>query len=126
VVEQIPFFYYRGPVLQAVRGCGNTSAFKAHFATHSGFGHEDIVWHDPPVVFNLETDIGERSPLNPTQSGTKTIVAQLTAMVAEHNATLIRGEPQMDKIAYTAMDCQGLTEPESGCCLTDGGKCAPN
>lgn len=125
VVEQIPFFYYRGPVLQAVRGCGNTSAYKAHFATHSGFGSEPIVWHDPPVVFNLETDIGERSPLNPDAASTKIIVSELTAMVAQHNATLVRGAPQLDSVAYTAMDCQGLNVAQSGCCLKDGGKCAP-
>jgi arylsulfatase A-like enzyme len=120
---QKAFFYYRGPVLLAARGSGNTSAFKAHFATHSGFGNESLVWHDPPVVFNLETDAGEREPLDAESPTTVAIVRDLTAIVAQHNATMIRGEPQLDKTAFTALNCAGLTKEQSGCCLEQGGKC---
>ena len=36
---------------------------KAHFFTHSGQGSEPYVWHDPPLVFNVERDPGEKEPV---------------------------------------------------------------
>lgn len=124
VVAQKPFFYYRGPVLQAVRGAGNYSAFKLHFATHSGFGtDEPVVWHDPPLLFNVEVDPAEREVLR-VDGANAPVVAALIAATAQHNATLVWGLPQLDLIDFHAMDCEGLTPAQSGCCASAGGTCS--
>lgn len=119
-VSRKPFMYYRGQHLLAARGVGNMSAYKAHFGTHTGFGHEPIVWHDPPVIFDVEVDPAERSPV-PNRPD---IIKALTQAAAEHNATLVRGTPLLNEVDYKAMNCKGLTPEQSGCCLKDGGKCS--
>jgi len=112
VPDRKPFMYYRGQHLLAARGVGNMSAFKAHFGTHSGFGHEPYVWHDPPVIFNVELDPAERSPITDRHD----VVMALTQAAADHNATLVRGAPMLNDVDFHAMDCSGLTEKQSGCC----------
>ncbi|XP_065841649.1 N-acetylgalactosamine-6-sulfatase-like isoform X2 [Oscarella lobularis] len=108
------FYYYRGNKLMAAR----SGAHKVHFVTHSGFGHEPFVYHDPPLLFNVEIDPQERDLL-PHSS----IVAAIVAEARQHNATLVPGAPQLDLIDYKAMDCGGLSVAESGCCTKAGGKC---
>ena len=48
--DNYTFFYYRGPQLMAAR----QGPLKAHFITHSGFGSEPPVTHNPPLIFNVE------------------------------------------------------------------------
>ena len=55
-VERGAFFYYRGNTLHAAR----LGPWKAHFITHSGYGKDQPVLHDPPLLFHLGEDPGER------------------------------------------------------------------
>lgn len=55
-VERPPFLYYRGATLYAAR----VGRWKAHFHTRSGYGADAMVSHDPPLLFDLGEDPGER------------------------------------------------------------------
>ncbi len=55
-VERDAFFYYRGDVLFAAR----MGEWKAHFITRSGYGPDKPETHDPPLLFHLGEDLGER------------------------------------------------------------------
>jgi hypothetical protein len=116
----------------AVR-CGQ---FKYHFATHTGFGKEPFVAHDPPLIFNIDVDYSERMPLLPRNGSTHVKPGEILpteadieaakAAVVAHMKTLpvpaVRAE--LDLLDRKAMDCEGLTANQSGCCLQDGGRCA--
>jgi arylsulfatase A len=54
--ERDAFFYYRGDVLFAAR----MGEWKAHFITRSGYGPDQPETHDPPLLFHLGEDLGER------------------------------------------------------------------
>jgi arylsulfatase A-like enzyme len=116
--ELKPFFYYRGPKLMATK----MGAFKAHFITHSGFGHESFSYHDPPLLFNIEIDPQEREALS--VKNYQDIVNDIIEAARSHNETVVPGTPQLDLIDYRAMDCNGLSQKQSGCCLEFGGKCS--
>ena len=97
-------------------------AYKAHFATHSGFGHEPVVRHSPPLVFNVEHDPWERLPTAPP---TKTWLAEVTAAVEAHVASIQKEGypvPQLDLLDSKCMDCDGLPASMSKCCAGTG-KC---
>jgi arylsulfatase A-like enzyme len=49
-------YYYRGQELYAVR----KGAFKAHFITKPAYGGGDRVVHDPPLLYQLNSDPSER------------------------------------------------------------------
>jgi arylsulfatase A len=55
-IEPEPFFYYRGSQLFAVR----IGEWKAHLITQSGYGGDKAEAHDPPLLFHLGEDPGER------------------------------------------------------------------
>ncbi len=55
-VERDAFFYYRGSTLYAAR----LGPWKAHFITRSGYGPDKPEAHDPPLLFHLGEDPGER------------------------------------------------------------------
>lgn len=84
-------FYYRGPRLMAVRH----GAFKAHFITQSGYGGEPPEDHDPPLLYNLEHDASERFDVAQDHPE---VIERIRAIVAEHQANLEPGEPQLEKL----------------------------
>jgi arylsulfatase A len=49
-------FYYRGPTLYALR----QGPYKAHFFTKSEYGSDAEKAHDPPLLYDLDQDPGER------------------------------------------------------------------
>jgi len=49
-------YYYRERELYAFR----LGAFKAHFITKPGYGGGEKVYHDPPLLFNVDQDPSER------------------------------------------------------------------
>lgn len=53
-------FFWREHTLMAVRHL----AWKAHFVTRSGFEDDPPKRHDPPLIFNVEKDPGERFVLS--------------------------------------------------------------
>ncbi|MEW6304776.1 MAG: sulfatase [Verrucomicrobiota bacterium] len=50
------YFYYRGERLFAAR----KGWFKAHFQSKSGYGKDPLVKHDPPALYHLGRDPGEK------------------------------------------------------------------
>ncbi|WP_255443932.1 sulfatase [Robiginitalea sp. SC105] len=81
-------FYYRGDELYAVR----LGDFKAHFKTQSGYS-PDKQEHDPPLLFNLQTDPSEQYNLNQSHPQ---ILQQIRNAVRSHQATMVKG-PDMLK-----------------------------
>ncbi|MES2694958.1 MAG: sulfatase, partial [Verrucomicrobiota bacterium] len=82
-----PFFYYRKDQLAAVR-LGN---FKLHFFTQNGYGQPKPDLHEPPLLFDLARDPGEKFNLateNPQ------VIAQIQAAIATHREKLVIGKPQ--------------------------------
>merc|ERR1712188_172107 len=98
-VERECFFYYRDQTLQATR-CGS---YKAHFATRCGFCREPATWHDPPLLFNLDEDPGEQFQLDAAEY--EEVLDAITARVAEHNATMVKGVPQLNLLNPLVAPC---------------------
>ena len=77
-------FLWRENRLHAVRA----GALKAHFITRSGWDLGDFgTYHDPPLLFDVERDPAESTPLDPTL-----YAAELAAMVgaaAANNASML-------------------------------------
>jgi arylsulfatase A len=80
-VERTPFFFYRGQTLYAVR----IGAWKIHFLTRSGYGPDQAVRHDPPLVFHLGSDPGEKFDV---AAHNGKLVAEARAAVERHRANL--------------------------------------
>lgn len=84
--------FYRGVEVHAVR----RGPFKAHFLTRPAYGpgSDKPVAHDPPLLFDLGVDPGERHDVaarHPEE------IAAIRELVAEHEAKLVRGECQLTK-----------------------------
>ena len=67
-------FFYRDTKLYAVRH----GPWKAHFITQSGYGPDKPVEHDPPLLFHLGEDPGERF-----NAGVKPVPSQLEAVIGK-------------------------------------------
>jgi len=74
------FFYYRGQQLFAVRA----GRWKAHFATQGAYGDPAPVRHDPPQLYDLEADAGERFDVAAEHPAE---VARLVALARAHEAS---------------------------------------
>ncbi len=80
-VEREAFFYYRGDKLYAAR----VGPWKAHYITRAAYGAGQPEPHDPPLLFHLGRDPGERFDLaaeNPD------VLAKIAAAVERHRATV--------------------------------------
>lgn len=84
-------FYYRNDEVFAVR----KGDFKAHFSTAPGYqGNrigEKFEQHDPPLLFNLAQDPGEKFDLAPKFPE---VIADLQREVERHKKNLVPGPPQ--------------------------------
>jgi arylsulfatase A len=83
-------FYYRGTKLFAVRH----GPWKAHLVTRSGYGPDGPAEHEPPELYHLGRDPGERFDVSKAHPE---VVARIRAVVAEHQKGMVPGEPQVDK-----------------------------
>lgn len=83
-------FYYRGPKLYALRH----GPYKAHFFTKSEYGQDPEVAHDPPLLYDLEQDPGERYDVATRHPE---IIAAIRKIAAEHAKTLQPVENQLRK-----------------------------
>lgn len=83
------FFYYRGYTLMAVR----QGAWKAHFLTQTGYGQAKPESHDPPLLFNLEIDPGEK--YNVAKDHPE-IVTVLKRLAEEHQAGMQPAPSQLE------------------------------
>jgi arylsulfatase A len=83
-------FFYRDTRLYAVRH----GPWKAHLVTQSGYGPEKPVEHDPPLLYHLGRDPGEKFDVSQDHPD---VIAEIKAIVARHRDGLMPGEPQLDK-----------------------------
>jgi len=85
-----PIFFYWDSELRAVR----KGQYKAHFVTSGAYGEgEPRATHDPPLLFNLADDPGERRNIAARHPD---VVADLVHDVAVHKKALVRGKPLFD------------------------------
>jgi arylsulfatase A-like enzyme len=82
-------FYYRGSELFAVRH----GPYKAHFITQPEYSGEGPTRHDPPLLFNLESDPSEKYDLSQEMPQ---VVEQLTRIAREHQARMEPGRDQLE------------------------------
>lgn len=83
------FIYYRGKQVFAAR----LGAFKAHFITRSAYGRDPAVPHDPPVLYDLESDPSEQYEIGSQHPET---IAEILRLVEAHRATVVPGPSQLD------------------------------
>lgn len=83
-----PFFYYRLDKLFACR-LGN---YKAHYFTMAGHGAAKADAHEPPLLFDLGTDLGESFDIAAEHPD---ILKKIQAAVAEHQRAMVPGKPQL-------------------------------
>ena len=76
-VERGAFMYYRGTSLFACR----LGSWKAHFATRAGYGQAKLEEHQPPLLFELRVDPGEKWNVAGRHPE---VLQQIEEAVAEH------------------------------------------
>ena len=79
--------YYNGDQVYAIR----KGPFKAHFTTFSGYGSDAPEKHDPPLLFHLPNDPGERFNVAAQHPE---VVADIQQELARYNSTLVPGKRQ--------------------------------
>lgn len=84
-----PFFYYRGSDLYACR----IGEWKAHFTTRSAYGKDPAMPHEPPLLFHLGIDSGERRNLAKEHPE---VLEKIGAAVRAHEAKVVPGPPQFE------------------------------
>jgi arylsulfatase A-like enzyme len=88
-------FYYWDSELRAAR----KGAYKAHFITSGAYGEGDPrVEHNPPLLFNVAEDPGERHNL---AAAHPEIVADLVKMAEAHRRTVAPVKPLFDELIQT-------------------------
>lgn len=87
------FFYYDGTKLFSIR----EGAYKAHFYTRENVYEEnmEIVYHDPPLLFNLEKDPGEKYNIS---SEYPEVIDHLKQLYEKHCKTIEPVENQLSKV----------------------------
>lgn len=86
-----PYFYYRGQTLYALR----IGPWKIHYVTRSGYGQDAPQMHNPPLVFHLPSDPGEK--FNVAEQNPE-VVTQAALAVEQHRATLKKVESQLVEV----------------------------
>ena len=85
-------FYYWDNELRAVR----KDAYKAHFITSGAYGEgEQRREHNPPLLFNLAEDPGERHDIASTHPD---LVAALVREADAHRRGMVAGRPLFDEL----------------------------
>jgi arylsulfatase A len=80
-------FYYRTDQLFAVR----KGPYKAHLFTRTGYSPAGPEKHDPPLLFQVENDPGEKIDVAAEHSE---VIADILPEVDLHEQSLVRGTPQ--------------------------------
>ncbi len=79
--------YYNGDEVYALR----KGAYKAHFSTYSGYGKEAPENHNPPLLFHLPNDPGERFNI---AADHPEVIADIRQELEKYRATLVPGKRQ--------------------------------
>lgn len=88
-VDHDVFLYFRGATLYAAR----LGPWKAHFITRSAYGPDQPAPHDPPLLFHLGEDPGEkwnRAASHPAE------LARVVDAVQRRKATLVAAPTQLE------------------------------
>lgn len=64
-------------------------AHKLHFVTVGSTADKTPAFHDPPLIFNVETDPGETYPLNAKSAEYKLARTRLEAAAQAHEASVL-------------------------------------
>ncbi|XP_065187722.1 arylsulfatase A-like isoform X2 [Sycon ciliatum] len=117
--------YYSGHILMAIR----LHQYKAHFYTKGSHCrstyHDQDCWdatglqqHDPPLLFDVETDTKERFPLDVTQKEYSAVLAGIVQLKAEHGKgmTFAPGEMNMGGDEMNFPCCNPACTPRNACC----------
>jgi arylsulfatase A-like enzyme len=85
-------FYYRDYRLMAVRH----GRFKAHFITQDSYvpGSQLVTDHDPPLLYDLEVDLGEKRDI---AAANPEIVNQIIQLRQSHEKTIQPAPSQLDR-----------------------------
>jgi arylsulfatase A-like enzyme len=83
-------FYYRGAKLYALRH----GPYKAHFFTRSPGGEEPEEAHDPPLLYDLDQDPGERYDVSAAHAD---VIATIREVATRHARTLTPADNQLVK-----------------------------
>ena len=88
---RISFIYYRGTEIYAAR----KGAYKAHFITQKAYVKDkNKQYHDPPILYNLNHDPGERNDISEKHPE---VINDIQDLVDSHVKNLKRGEDQLAK-----------------------------
>ncbi len=90
--ERESMFYYRDQRLMAIRH----GRFKAHYITQDSYvpGGNRPAAHDPPLLYDLEVDIGEQRNVASSQPS---VLAEIAEIRRRHEADLQVAESQCDR-----------------------------
>lgn len=82
-----PYFFYRKDQLAACR----LGEYKLHFFTQNGYGQPKADLHNPPLLFHLGRDPGEKYNIAAQHPD---IVGRIRAAIDEHRKGMVPGAPQ--------------------------------
>ncbi|KAM6942862.1 N-acetylgalactosamine-6-sulfatase [Xenentodon cancila] len=128
-----PIFYYRGNELMAVR----LGQYKAHYWTWTNSWEElksginfcpgqevaGVTTHDQkehtlqPVIFHLGRDPGEKYPLSVLTKEYQDALRSISAVVEQHERTLVPGMPQLNMCDLAVMNWAPAGCEKLGKCL---------
>jgi arylsulfatase A-like enzyme len=74
-------FYYRGPTLFALRH----GPFKAHFFTRAEYGADTVKAHEPPLLYNVDVDPGEKFEVGAKHPE---VMAEIQRLATQHRAAV--------------------------------------
>ncbi len=83
-----PYFFYRGPHLFACR----LGSWKAHFKTQGGYGGESKKSHEPPLLYQLDSDPGEKTDVAAQHPE---VLKKIISAVKAHQAAMVPGKKQL-------------------------------
>lgn len=83
-------FFYRGTTLYAVR----KGPWKAHFFTKSGYGKDPEQAHEPPLLYHLGIDPGEKHDVGAKNPA---VIEEIRREAEAHRAAVTPAENQLEK-----------------------------
>jgi hypothetical protein len=100
-------FYYHGTQLFAVRHGDH----KIHFRTKTSYiGQDEPETHEPPLLFHLGIDPGERFPIE-EEPGAAEPIRRLRELAERHRASVVPGEDQLARRLPAPMPASAAAAP---------------